>query len=424
MAEERIAVDVGIIGGVVPGHLADIPGLYDAGVLAFKSFMVDSQSADFPYVDLDNLASAMQVLGSLARNESSASLVSYFPPYILHAELPPTDEPIYPGNDAASYGDYVASRPESWEVEAVTAALNLSQVSGCRIHIAHVSSAAAAELLGSRRIASAETDRLVSAETCPQYLLWAAEDVPDGRPEYKCAPPIRNRSNRAQLWKVLEAGRALDMVVSDHSPVLPTLKLLRERDVRRAWGGIAGLQYRLQATWTALLALDEENDEVQDDGGAAADRWSLLPFLSELLSGGAARVFGIESRKGSIAPGLDADFVIWDPNATSIIAEDDCFHKHKFSPYVGVKLAGVVHYTLLRGKVVFQKMRETGTNEEEILSASDGRVLFRSSTVDRSLNEASQRQFGVEAESPVEFLRHLAPVAAAAIAARSEQRQE
>lgn len=368
-------IDVGIIGGLIPGNLDELPAMFEAGVLAFKSFMVDSQSTDFPHVTLANLSSAMHALASIASSPSTLD-TSNFPPYILHAELPPaTHKASLPyAGPADSYPDYLASRPESWETEAVSQALHLSERSGCRIHVAHVSSANAADMIAAHRSTSAEAAARVSAETCPQYLLWTAEEIPNGRPEYKCAPPIRPAANRARLWQQTGAcgvgtdvAPAIQMVVSDHSPTEPALKKLRERNVRDAWGGIAGLQYRLQATWTASVALGSGNGP------------SAIARLTELLSGAPARIFGLGRIKGSIAPGRHADFIIWDPDAHAILRKEHCMHRHKVSPFIGMNLTGVIHWTLLRGRVVYSADDPKAPVDPENSSSSGGRVLFRTS---------------------------------------------
>jgi allantoinase len=346
LAESSVVCDVGFIGGAIPGNAEDLPELYSAGVLAFKSFMVDSQSADFPRVSLDDLLVAMRLLGELKRQTLAVAAGSddsagalFFPPYILHAELPPEGHEVsapYPGS-SQSFQDYLASRPESWEVDAVNIVLEYIEQTGCQVHIAHMSSADAVD----RVAAFAKASSLVSAETCPHYLIWSSDSIPDAHPGYKCSPPIRSDANKARLWAHL--GDTLSIVGSDHSPTEPALKRRASGDVRGAWGGISGLQYRLQATWTAMLRLD----------ASASSLDTLLARAAHVLSTAPARQFGLGGIKGRIAPGAHADLLVWDPDATSVIAEEDCLHRHQWSPYVGMNLTGVVHWTLVRGRVAF-----------------------------------------------------------------------
>src|SRR5262249_12190437 len=126
--------------------------------------------------------------------------------------------------------------------EAIALLVGLVRAARAHVHVVHHSAASALPL-----IAAARAEGLpITAETCPHYLAFAAEDVPDGATPFKCAPPIRGRDNREQLWRALAEG-VLDVVASDHSPCTPELK---RGDFGQAWGGIAGLQLALAATWT------------------------------------------------------------------------------------------------------------------------------------------------------------------------------
>ena len=132
------------------------------------------------------------------------------------------------------------------ENEAVELMITLSREFGTRVHIVHHSSADALPML-----AAAKAEGLkITAETCPHYLSFAAEDIPDGATEFKCCPPIRERENREQLWSAL-ASSTIDMIVSDHSPCPPEMKLREAGDFLAAWGGISSLQLRLPIMWTA-----------------------------------------------------------------------------------------------------------------------------------------------------------------------------
>jgi allantoinase len=396
LAEARLAVDVGLIAGIIPGNIEALASMAAAGVLAFKSFMVDSQSADFPPVGLDDLAAAMAALAALAPDDPDA----FFPPYILHAELPPDGHDAaapYPG-DPASYPHYLASRPDAWETDAVAAALRVAAATRCRIHFAHVSSADAADAIAAHAAAAGPAAaRGVTAETCSQYLAWAAEDIPDAAPQYKCAPPIRSAANRARLWR--HVGRTLSIVASDHSPADPALKRVAAGDVRGAWGGISGLQYRLQATWTAALALDAGETPVD----------ALVARVADALAGAPARTFGLRAVKGAIAPGGDADFVVWDPAASAVVREDGCLHRHKLSPFVGMNLTGVVHWTLLRGRVVFAADPADADTRPE--AGAGGRVLAHAAAAAGGGDDGRDPSGGVLALAPADFAaglqRHL-----------------
>jgi allantoinase len=211
--------------------------------------------------------------------------------------------------------------------------IGLARESGLRIHVVHVSAPETLELIAAAR---AEGIRM-SAETCPHYLGFAAEAIPDGATEYKCAPPIREARRREGLWEALARDR-LDAVVSDHSPALPAMKLREEGDFLRAWGGIASLQLRLPAIWTGARAR-----------GYPPER------LAAWLCAGPARLAGLTGRKGTIAAGHDADLVLWHPEKEFVVNETVLRHRHSITPWLGRILAGVVEATYLRGERVYAR---------------------------------------------------------------------
>ncbi|HEY9392760.1 MAG TPA: amidohydrolase family protein, partial [Nocardioides sp.] len=225
---------------------------------------------------------------------------------------------------------------------AIAQVIELARWTGCRVHILHVSSSDVLAML-----ASARRDGVpITAETCPHYLTFAAEEIPDGATQYKCCPPIREAANRELLWQGLRNG-VIDMVVTDHSPSTPDLKALDTGDFGVAWGGISSLQLGLSAVWT----------EARSRGFTLADvaRW---------MSGAPARHAGL-ARKGQIAVGHDADFVVLAPDASYVVDAARLHHKNAVTPYHGRSLAGVVRATWLRGEKI------------DIEAAPQGRLLTR-----------------------------------------------
>lgn len=324
-ARGQLSVDTAFWGGVVPGNTSELAKLWDAGVVGFKCFLIHSGVDEFPNVTESDLRKAMPELARLG-----ATL-------IVHAEVPgPIDDACCQssadnGADVRSYAAFLGTRPRAAENEAVELMLRLERETGCRIHIVHHSSADAI----ARLQAAKESGAQLTVETCPHYLHFAAEDIRDGATEFKCCPPIRERANREQLWEALRDG-TIDMVVSDHSPCPPEMKLREQGDFMKAWGGISSLQLRLPVMWTDADA-----------------RGFTLNQLAEWLCVAPARQVALSQRKGSISVGTDADLVIWNPEREFRVEPEMIHDRHKLTPYAGEVLRGVVEKTFLRGQMVY-----------------------------------------------------------------------
>jgi len=323
---DKLHVDVGFWGGVVPGNTDEFSKLWHAGVVGFKCFLIHSGVDEFPNVNESHLREAMPELARLG-----ATL-------IVHAELPGPIEntgcsPSETDADSSSraYQTFLNSRPREAENQAVSLMIRLSRETGCSIHIVHHSSADALGILREAKAAGAK----LTVETCPHYLHFAAEDIPDGATEFKCCPPIRERENREQLWQALGDG-TIDMVVSDHSPCPPAMKMREQGDFMKAWGGISSLQLRLPIMWTEARA-----------------RGFTITQLADWLCKAPARQAGLAQKKGSISAGGDADIVIWNPDREFQVFPELIHHRHKLTPYAGEVLRGVVEKTFLRGQMVY-----------------------------------------------------------------------
>ena len=333
-AQNKCHVDVGFWGGVIPGNTSELALMKRDGVVGFKCFLVPSGVDEFPHVTEADLREAMPELSRLD------SLL------IVHAELPGPIAEAVPDEDSASdYAAFLESRPRQAENDAIELMIRLSREFGTRVHIVHLSSADAVPLI---RKAQAEGVK-ISAETCPHYLHFAAETIPAGATEFKCCPPIRERENREQLWQALADG-TIGIVVSDHSPCPGELKLAESGDFLGAWGGIASLQLRLPVIWT----------EANKRG------FSLLDLARWLCLGPAEQV-GLQHRKGSIAPGSDADLIVWSPEAEFKVDKSVLRHRHQISPYIGETLNGVVQKTFLRGRKIYDGRENVGLADGEFL---------------------------------------------------------
>jgi allantoinase len=260
-------------------------------------------------------------------------------PLLVHAEHP-AHLNLQSAIINLQYELYASTRPPSAEVEAIRLIGRLAREYGTRVHIVHVASEEAAG-----EVARARQDGVaITAETCPHYLTFAAEDVPDGATEFKCAPPIRGARHRDALFRALRAG-VLDLVATDHSPAPPALKC--PGDFGRAWGGIASLELSLAAVWSAASRADPSV------GPSDLARW---------LSERPAKLAGLDARKGRIAVGADADLVIWDPDAEKAVEPATLQQRHKLTPYAGRRLRGVVHTTFVRGQRVWSDGRVNGAH--------------------------------------------------------------
>ena len=316
-AREKTVVNVEYIGGVIPGNSGELEGLRDAGVRAFKCFLSPSGVDEFPPVTENDLRDAFPILERLGL------------PLMVHAEDPSL---LHSGPQGGSrrYADWLASRPPEAERSAIELLVRLMEKCPARVHIVHLSSAKSLDVVRAAKARGLP----ITVETCPHYLTFAAEEIPDGATEYKCAPPIRTIEEREALWSALIAGD-IDLVASDHSPCPPILKE-PDSDFFGAWGGIASLQISLAAVWTG-----------------ARSRGASIEQVASWMSRATARLAGLETRKGALVQGYDADITIWNPDASFTVDPAALEHRHAVTPYAWRTLFGQVVTTLIAGRTVF-----------------------------------------------------------------------
>jgi allantoinase len=319
-AKNKLYVDAGFYGGLIPENINELNSLIQNGVVGLKAFMVDSGLDEFPFVNETDIRKAFEKLKD-HRNV----------PVLFHAEIDcgfekPDD---YSGD---SFNSFLKTRPENWENQAVELLIKLCREYNQRIHIVHLSSGESVEM-----IRAAKKEGLpLTVETCPHYLYFSSDVIPDNDTRFKCTPPIRNNENREKLWEAVKEG-VIDFIVSDHSPCDPELKFLKDCNFEKAWGGISGLQFGLSVIWTAA----------KERGFSVAD-------VSKLMSRNTAEFIGIGNRKGKIQIGFDADLIVFDPEKKFIVEEKNIFHKHKVTPYSGKELYGVIETTFLSGIKVYE----------------------------------------------------------------------
>jgi allantoinase len=315
-AQGQCHVDVGFWGGAIPGNIDDLRGLHDAGVFGFKCFMVHSGVDEFPPLSAEQLE---EYLGVLA---------SYGAKMIVHAEDAVAIERA-PAPRGRRYADFLASRPRGSENLAIAHLIEAARHTGAFVHLLHLSSSDAVPMIRTARREGIQ----MTVETCPHYLTFEAESIPDGSCQFKCCPPIREADNREELWRALGRGD-VDCVVSDHSPCTPELKRLDLGEFGQAWGGISSLQLGLSDVWS----------EARQRGYTLVDvvRWMAErpAYIARL------------QHKGQIDRGYHADFAVFAPDDAFVVNPHRLHHRNPVTPYAYRPLAGVVRSTWLRGRRV------------------------------------------------------------------------
>ena len=330
-SKNKLNVNVGFYAGLIPGNASHLEALMQAGVVGVKCFLTHSGIDEFPNVTEKDLDEAMPIIAK------------YKLPLLAHCELYDAEVDVDFENHPTSYQHYLASRPKKWENDAIDLMIRMCRKHRCPVHIVHVASAEALP-----QIAAAKKEGLpITAETCTQYLYFNAEDIPDGNCIYKCAPPIREKANNELLKQAFLSG-VLDFITTDHSPAPSNIKEIETGNLKKAWGGIAGIQFLLTASWTALK-----------------DIMSLEQFIPLVTSKPAA--FIKTTSKGTITIGNDADFVIWNPESANVVNNAAIFFKHKISPYIAQNLSGIVSETIVNGATVYQNKSIKNKNKGQWL---------------------------------------------------------
>ncbi|MEZ4855654.1 MAG: allantoinase AllB [Gelidibacter sp.] len=320
-AAQKLHVNCGFYGGIIPSNEKDIEALIKAGVFGIKGFLTHSGIEEFPNITKTNLEAIAPILKK------------YDIPLLLHCEL--TDDKVPKVVNPKSYQEYLHSRPQHWETNAIDIALNIQQRFDIKVHIVHLSASEAIERIKNRK---QKTNKL-TVETCPHYLYFNAETIPDASPIYKCAPPIREQSNNKLLWNFL-LDDGFNFLASDHSPAPPERKQLEEGDFFKAWGGISGLQFTL-----SILFSEGKKRELS------------LEKLIPLLTQNPALFLGLEHQKGQLKKGFDADIAVWDDTKHFQILEENIQHKHKATPYLNAMVFGKVIHTFVNGVQVVENSK-------------------------------------------------------------------
>lgn len=324
-ADGQAFIDYGfhmMVTDVHDGTLAEFPEMMRAGVTTFKLFTA------YPGVNLSDdrqILEAMQVAASIGAT------------IMMHAENGIAidllrDEAV--GRGETDPINHLLTRPASMESEAVHRVAALAEIAGCPLVIVHISSQDAfAEAVVAR-----DRGLPVFAETCPQYLWLAQEDLPEGfdAAKFVCSPPLRRRSegHQAALWSGISTGR-VDAVATDHCPFTWEQKEAGRGDFRKIPNGLGVVEHRMDLVFQGVL-----------EGWIPLTRWI------EVTAETPAKISGLYPKKGTIAPGSDADVVVYNPSATHTLSAATHHMSLDYSVFEGAELGGAVETVLLRGEVI------------------------------------------------------------------------
>lgn len=333
-AEGKACIDYGfhaILADVNDASLKEMDSLVDQGITSFKLFMA------YPGVFLSTDGEIMRAMRSAG--DSGATIMMHaengvaIDEIVTRAIAEGRTDPIYHG----------LTRPVELEADAVGRAISMSQVNGTPLYIVHLSSRPALE----RVTAARDAGRNVFAETCPQYLFLDESDM--ARPDfegakYVCTPALRPKEHQQELWRGLRTND-LSVVATDHCPFcFATDKQLGRGDFRAIPNGLPGVEHRMDLLHRGVTM-----------GEISLARWV------EIASTTPARMFGMYPRKGVIAPGSDADVVVYDPAATQVLSAQTHHMNVDYSVYEGWELTGRVDAVLSRGELILADGQFSGT---------------------------------------------------------------
>jgi len=314
---------------VTDSVLAEIPKVIEAGLPSFKLFMTYRKEGFM--VDDGVLLTVMELV------RDSGGIVG------VHAENAPIlehyiDRFVKEGKTTPPW--HARSRPNFVEAEAIRRVIYFTELTGSRLYIFHMSTGEGAFYVGEAKGRGA----MVFAETCPQYLLLTDDKYEGDEGIYfPTSPPLRKSADCAALWRGLSNG-SIQVVSTDHCSFRKEQKMMGKDVFTKIPNGLPGIE-----TLVPLMYSE----------GVAKGRMSVNQMVA-LLSSNPAKLFGLHPRKGTIAPGTDADIVLYDPHKKTTLSHETLHMNLDFSPFEGTEITGWPKYTLSRGKVLYKDGEFTG----------------------------------------------------------------
>jgi dihydropyrimidinase len=332
-AEGNCAIDYGfhmIVSDVNEQSCQEMDVLVDEGVTSFKLFMA------YPGVFYSTDGEILRAMQQARTNGATI---------MMHAENGIAIDLLV--SQALSRGEtaprfHASTRPDELEAEATSRAIALAKVTGAPLYIVHLTTTGAMEAVAEAR----GQGQNAFAETCPQYLFLSADDLAregfEGA-KYVCSPPLRAREHQANLWRGLRTDD-LSVVSTDHCPFcFKEQKELGKEDFSKIPNGIPVVEHRIDLTYQGVVT-----------GEITLPRWV------EVNATTPARMFGLYPRKGVLAPGSDADIVLYDPSATQTISSTTHHMNVDYSAFEGLAITGRVDTVMSRGRLVIEAGRYVG----------------------------------------------------------------
>ena len=354
MVEGKAAVDYAfhqILTDLPDRLLPSLDGLIAEGVSSFKLFMA------YPNAwMLDDGA----IFKAMRRTAENGGFI------MLHCENGYAIEALI--QDSLARGDsdpifHARTRPAIAEDEATRRGIALAEMAGVPVYVVHMSSGGSVQAMAEAR------DRGVRAyaETCPHYLLLTEERLAEPGfqgANYVCSPPLRSREHHEPLWNGLKVGD-LQAVGTDHAPFFFEQRQVGREDFSKIPNGLPGIEWRMGLLYNY---------------GVAEGRISLNRFVA-ITSTNVAKLFGLYPRKGEIAPGSDADLVVFDPAGSTTLSVDTQVTNCDYNPYEGRVLQGAIRVVVLRGRVIVRDGRYAAPDPAGIFVRSAESAALSSSTL-------------------------------------------